>query len=119
MPDLEPIEPLPYSHEPESIDELIEHERICWERHSRSIARANKLNHMRKVIRGQIFLMQEGGVAERENKAEAHPEYLKHLELIERAETAANICKARANAMTHRYEMWRTRSANKRQEMKL
>lgn len=99
-----------------SVDELIERFRIQAEEWGRLEAEAQKLEHMRKIVRGQIFCMLEGSAAAREHEAEAHPDYLQHIERMTEARTAANISRARKDAMQMRFEAYRTRSANRRIE---
>ena len=63
--------------------------------------------------------MLEGAIGAREHEAEAHPEYLKHIERMTEARTKANIARARKDALHMRWDTWRTRAANRRAEMQL
>lgn len=99
-----------------SVDELIERFRLAAEEWGKLEAEAQKLEHMRKIVRGQIYCMLEGSIGDKEHQAEAHPDYKAHIDRMTEARTAANVARARKDALHMRFEAYRTRSANRRIE---
>lgn len=102
-----------------SVDELIEAFRLAGVEWAKRDGEASKLEYQRKIVRSQIFLYQEGTMAEREALAEASEEYQKHIAKMVKARTNANIARARYDALRQKFEAYRTASANRRAEQSL
>ena len=102
-----------------SVDELIEHCRLAGVEWAKRDGEASKLEYRRKIVRAQIFCMLEGSAAQREQEAEAHPDYVKHVEEMVKARTNANIARARYESLRQRFEAYRTGSANRRVERQM
>lgn len=80
---------------------------------------ADRMEHMRKVILGELVNQISGPIGKAEHEANAHPNYIAHIEQMTAARTKANIAKAKMESMRMRFDGWRTVNATKRAEMKV
>lgn len=79
-------------------------------------AKANRvqLEHFRQSQLAILFNSFDGGVAERENRARAHPDYIAVLNGIKAATEAEETLRWMMEAARLKVELWRTQSANDR-----
>lgn len=80
---------------------------------------AERLEHMRKVILGELVNQIGGPITKAEHEAHGHKHYVQHIRDMTHARTKANIAKGEMEFMRMRFEAWRTVNATRRAEMKL
>lgn len=80
---------------------------------------ADRLEHMRKVILGEIVNQIGGPIGKAEHEAHAHKDYVQHIADMTHARTKANVAKGKMESMRMRFDGWRTVNATKRAEMKV
>lgn len=81
---------------------------------------ARLLEEMRKSLLAELVNQSnETTLGKAEHWARDHRRYRDHLEKMVVARTAANIAKAKLDAMNMGFEMWRTKQATRRAEMNL
>ena len=102
-----------------NLAEYAEEFRLKAEEWAKLNGEAERLDHMRKVVLGEIVNQIGGAIGKAEHQAHAHPSYIKHLNEMTEARTKANIAKAQMESMRMRFEGWRTLNATKRAQMNL
>ncbi|MGI9489056.1 MAG: hypothetical protein ACR2RF_24860 [Geminicoccaceae bacterium] len=102
-----------------SHDEYAEQFRLKAEEWARFNGEADRLEHMRKIVLGELVNQIGGPIGKAEHEAHAHGKYQLHIGYMTEARTRANIAKAQMEAMRMRFEGWRTKNATRRAEMKV
>ena len=97
--------------------EYAEHYRLASEEWAKLNGEAERLEHMRKVILGELVNQIGGPIGKAEHSAHAHASYIEHVNKMTEARTRANVARGKMEAMRLRFDGWRTANATKRAEM--
>lgn len=100
-------------------DEFSERYRLALKDHATWDAERRRLEKMEKIVFSEIVNQSTASsVTKAEHEARAAARYKAICADLANATTAANLANAEVKAMELKFEMWRTRNANRRQEMK-
>ena len=88
------------------------------EEYAQANALADRAEEMKKIILATLMLRYEGSQSSREMHALASPEYDAHIGRMVDARCAANVAKAKFEAVRVDFEVYRTLEASRRQELK-
>lgn len=90
------------------------------EEYARAKSDAERLSKLAKRVLAQCFIHAEGkNAAERDAQARVNPKYIAIEDDLIRAETDANMARAKADGLQLQFEEYRTRESTRRAEMQL
>lgn len=105
---------------PPTLDEYLEQLRVALKDEAEKNAERERLKNLTDVVFAEIVNHAEGNsVSSREYQALGHERYKTHLLVLHEATTEANLASAKVKWLETRFEAWRSRNANRREEMRL